>query len=116
MEYITTTICYNDKQANLYQNELMNFFIFLTKTHPAFIMDKSLETKCRPTVMQMWEELHAMENISLADFQLKINELLVLLQDAHTFINIEPSLYIRLPFAISTGVSIYIPSLPATEM
>lgn len=98
MEYITIPIYHNDKQANLYQNELMNFFIFLTKTHPAFILDKSLETKCRQTIMQMCEELHAMDNLTLADFQLKINELLVLLQDAHTFINIEPSsLY---PFAI----------------
>ena len=37
-------------------------------------------------------------NITLADFQLRINELLVLLQDAHTFVNIEPlSLY---PFSV----------------
>ena len=37
-------------------------------------------------------------NITLADFHLRINELLVLLQDAHTFVNIEPlSLY---PFSV----------------
>lgn len=85
MEYITIPIYHNDKRTNLYQNELMNFFIFLTKTHPAFVLDKSLETKCRQTIMQMCEDLHAMDNLTLADFQLKINELLVLLQDAHTF-------------------------------
>ena len=34
---------YNDGSFNLYQNELMNFFIFLTKVHPAFILDKSLK-------------------------------------------------------------------------
>ena len=39
-----------------------------------------------------------MNNITLADFQLRINELLVFLQDAHTFVNIEPlSLY---PFSV----------------
>lgn len=35
MEY-TSIPDYNDGSFNLYQNELMNFFIFLTKVHPAF--------------------------------------------------------------------------------
>ena len=38
MEY-TSIPDYNDGSFNLYQNELMNFFIFLTKVHPAFILD-----------------------------------------------------------------------------
>ena len=49
-------------------------------------------------------------NITLADFHLRINELLVLLQDAHTFVNIEPlSLY---PFSVrylnQRGVSLLV--------
>lgn len=98
MEYTSIPIYYNDESFQLYQNELMNFFIFLTKTHPAFILDKSLETRCHQFVIAVCDELRDMNNITLADFQLRINELLVLLQDAHTFINLDSlSLY---PFTI----------------
>ncbi|WP_281515152.1 S41 family peptidase [Phocaeicola sartorii] len=98
MEYTSIPIYYNDKRYNVYQNELMNFFIFLTKVHPAFILDKSLKAQCRQFVLSACDELCDMNNITLADFQLRINELLVFLQDAHTFVNIEPlSLY---PFSV----------------
>ena len=50
MEY-TSIPDYNDGSFNLYQNELMNFFIFLTKVHPAFILDKSLKAQCRQFVL-----------------------------------------------------------------
>ena len=98
MEYTSIPIYHNDAQANQYQNELMNFFIFLTRTHPAFVLDKSLEAGCRRFVRSACEELCDANEITLADFQLKINELLVLLQDAHTFVQISPlSLY---PFTV----------------
>lgn len=98
MEYTSIPVYYKEERFNLYQNELMNFFIFLTKTHPAFILDKSLEAKCYQFVLSACDELCDMNPITLADFQLRINELLVLLQDAHTFVNIEPlSLY---PFSV----------------
>lgn len=98
MKYISIPVYYYDERFNLYQNELMNYFIFLTKTHPAFILDKSLEARCHQFVLSACDELCDMNPITLADFQLRINELLVLLQDAHTFVNIEPlSLY---PFSV----------------
>lgn len=79
MEYTSIPIYYNDKRYNVYQNELMNFFIFLTKVHPAFILDKSLKAQCRQFVLSACDELCDMNNITLADFQLRINELLVFL-------------------------------------
>lgn len=56
MEY-TSIPDYNDGSFNLYQNELMNFFIFLTKVYPAFILDKSLKAQCCQFVLSACDEL-----------------------------------------------------------
>ena len=83
IEYFPIPILKKDKQYNLYQNEVMNLVSFIKEYHPLPLVDG----KAFASVEKQSEILcHSLEHErTSSDFPMKLNKLLTLLHDAHTF-------------------------------
>ena len=83
IEYFPIPILKKDKQYNLYQNEVMNLVSFIKEYHPLPLVDG----KAFASVEKQSEILcHSLEHEGTSSyFPMKLNKLLTLLHDAHTF-------------------------------
>ena len=83
IEYFPIPILKKDKQYNLYQNEVMNLVSFIKEYHPLPLVNE----KAFALVEKQSEILcHSLEHEGTSSyFPMKLNKLLTLLHDAHTF-------------------------------
>lgn len=88
IQYFDVPFFLKDLTRNAYQNELMNFWTFLQKVHPAFLQDKSLYARMDALAKQLCGEL-ADEKMALEKFQILLNRYVAMLSDAHTSIEVD---------------------------
>ena len=89
MQHLQISKVIHSDDYNDYQNELLNFARFLKDTHPAFLIDNKLKIKIDELVLKLCEQLSDTTIISLSDFQIILNKVLVELHDAHSFFSID---------------------------
>ena len=105
IEYFPIPILKKDKQYNLYQNEVMNLVSFIKEYHPLPLVNE----KAFALVEKQSEILcHSLEHEGTSSyFPMKLNKLLTLLHDAHTFASLRKRLYILLSSDILKEAFIY---------
>ena len=81
----------HDSSLNIYQNELMNFLMFLKEVHPAFLLDKNIDERISLMAMDICNHLSDKSQWNLSKFQVWLNRLLTELQDAHSYVPLESS-------------------------
>ena len=88
IEFKTIPIYFRNPSFNSFQNELMNFFIFLSKVHPAFLLDNSLLAKMQKQADFLCDLLADESSWNLSKFQIWVNKFIRNLNDAHSHIEV----------------------------